>query len=243
MNHAPAASSPFLPVAPIRRFVRPLVRFLQIESASGLVLLAGTTLALILANTRAADGFHKFWHTPIWLEIGGFRIGGGLGDFVVNDVLMTVFFFVVGLEIKREMVAGELREWRKAALPVIAALGGMIVPAGLYMVLHGTGKSWLPHGWGIPMATDIAFVVGIMSMLGPRVPLGLKIMLLSLAIADDIGAVIVIAVFYAGDLQLFLLLLGAGGFALCVRSWAKPACDPRRFTQSDRWGRRVARVL
>jgi NhaA family Na+:H+ antiporter len=185
---------------------------LRIESASGLVLLACACFALIMANTRAADAFHKLWHTPIWVEIGSFRIGGEIGHFFINDVLMTVFFFVVGLEIKREMIAGELRDARKAVLPVIAALGGMLVPAVIYMTLQaGQPGFW---GWGIPMATDIAFVVGIMSLLGPRVPIGLKILLLSLAIADDIGAVVVIAVFYAGDLQLFLLLLGAAGLAL-----------------------------
>jgi NhaA family Na+:H+ antiporter len=212
-NHSstPAAAR-YLPVAPIRRFVRPLARFLRIESASGLVLLACTCFALVMANTRAADAFHKFWSTPIWLEIGGFRIGGELGHFFINDVLMTVFFFVVGLEIKREMIAGELRDARKAVLPVVAALGGMLVPAVIFMALQAGQPGF--RGWGIPMATDIAFVVGIMALLGPRVPIGLKILLLSLAIADDIGAVVVIAVFYAHELHLFLLLLGAAGVAL-----------------------------
>ena len=152
-------SNPHLPVAPVRRLVRPLVRFLQIESASGFVLLACTVAALVLANSRAADGFHKLWHTPVRIEIGPWKIGGDLGHFVINDVLMTVFFFVVGLEIKRELVAGELREPRKAALPVIAALGGMIVPAAIYMALQAGQPGF--RGWGIPMATDIAFVVGV----------------------------------------------------------------------------------
>ena len=180
-----------LPVAPVRRLTRPLARFLEIESASGLFLLAAAVIALILANSAAADAYHKFWHTPIVLEIGPFRLAGELGHLIINDVLMTIFFFVVGLEIKRELVAGELRDPRKAALPVIAALGGMLAPAAIFLALHHDKPG--DRGWGIPMATDIAFVVGIMALLGRRVPIGLKIMILTLAIADDIGAVIVIA--------------------------------------------------
>jgi NhaA family Na+:H+ antiporter len=210
-GHAPSIR-PHLPVAPVRRLVQPLVRFLQIESASGLVLLACAAFALILANTGAATGFNKFWHTHLSIEIGKFQLGGELGHFFVNDVLMTLFFFVVGLEIKRELVTGELRDPRKAALPVAAALGGMLVPAAIYAILQA-GQPGV-HGWGIPMATDIAFVVGATALLGSRVPFGLKIMLLSLAIADDIGAVVVIAAFYSSDLSFFMLLLGAGGLSL-----------------------------
>ena len=215
MSHPPYRANPHLPVPPIRRFTRPLTRFLQIESASGFVLVVCTVVALVLANTPAASVYHAFWHTPIHLEIGTFRLGGELGHFVVNDVLMTVFFFVVGLEIKRELVTGELRDRRKAALPIAAALGGMLVPAGLYMAIQANqfGEPAF-RGWGVPMATDIAFVVGIMAVLGKRVPFGLKIMLLSLAIADDIGAVIVIAAFYSSGLDGFMLLLAAAGFAL-----------------------------
>jgi Na+:H+ antiporter, NhaA family len=187
------------PDPPVRRLTRPLVRFLEIESASGIVLLLCAVVALVLANSSAADSFQRLWQTPIRIEVGARQIGSDLGHFVVNDVLMTIFFFVVGLEIKRELVAGELRDPRKAALPVIAALGGMIVPAGLFLALQ-YGKPG-DRGWGIPMATDIAFVVGVMALLGPRVPIGLKIMILSLAIADDIGAVIVIAVFYTAGVN------------------------------------------
>jgi NhaA family Na+:H+ antiporter len=170
----------------------------------------------VLANTPAAGIYHDFWHTPVYLEIGTFKLGGELGHFVINDVLMTIFFFVVGLEIKRELVAGELRDPRKAALPVVAAMGGMIVPAGIYMALMVQHVGEPPfRGWGVPMATDIAFVVGIMAVLGKRVPFGLKIMLLSLAIADDIGAVIVIAVFYSGGLNWAVLGLAAVGFGVC----------------------------
>lgn len=208
-------ANPHLPAQPVRRLTRPLARFLRVESASGIVLLACTALALVLANTAAAGAYHAFWHAPVQFQFGGFTIGGELGHFFVNDVLMTVFFFVVGLEIKRELVAGELRDARKAALPVAAALGGMLVPAGIYAALlanHAAGPEG--RGWGVPMATDIAFVVGVMALLGRRVPFGLKIMLLSLAIADDIGAVIVIAAFYSTGLDASMLLAAGFGFAL-----------------------------
>ena len=201
-----------LPVAPVRRLTRPLARFLAIESASGLFLLAAAVIALILANSAAADAYHKFWHTPIVLEIGPFRLVGELGHLIINDVLMTIFFFVVGLEIKRELVAGELRDPRKAALPVIAALGGMLAPAAIFLALHHDKPG--DRGWGIPMATDIAFVVGIMALLGRRVPFGLKIMILTLAIADDIGAVIVIAIFYSTGLNWEALGMAALGLGL-----------------------------
>ncbi len=214
MSHPDRRTSPHLPVAPIRRFARPLAQFLQIESASGFVLLVCTLFALVLANSFAAPLYHAFWHTSVRLQIGGWELGGDLGHFVVNDVLMTIFFFVVGLEIKRELVAGELRDARKAALPLVAALGGMLVPAGIYMAIqvnHFSEPAF--RGWGVPMATDIAFVVGIMAVLGKRVPFGLKIMLLSLAIADDIGAVIVIAAFYSTGLNWAMLAAAACGFA------------------------------
>jgi NhaA family Na+:H+ antiporter len=215
MAHPTAGANPHLPVPRIWRFTRPLARFLRIESASGAVLVGCTALALAAANSPAAGAYHALWHTPVHLEIGPLKLGGELGHFVVSDVLMTVFFFVVGLEIKRELVAGELRDARKAALPVAAALGGMLVPAGIYVALQARHVGEPPfRGWGVPMATDIAFVVGTMAVLGKRVPFGLKIMLLSLAIADDIGAVVVIAAFYSTGLDGFALLLAAAGFAL-----------------------------
>ncbi|HEX4612015.1 MAG TPA: Na+/H+ antiporter NhaA [Urbifossiella sp.] len=201
-----------LPPAPVRRFTRPFARFLAVESAGGVVLLACTLLALAAANSPLAAVYQHLWHTPVRLQVGGFHIGGELGHFVINDVLMTVFFFAIGLEIKREIVAGELRDPRKAALPIAAAVGGMAVPAGIYMVLQAGTPS--VRGWGVPMATDIAFVVGVTALLGRRVPLGLKVMLLSLAIADDIGAVVVIAAFYSGGLDWGMLGLAAAGFGL-----------------------------
>jgi NhaA family Na+:H+ antiporter len=200
-----------LPKTPVQRLVRPFVRFLHIESASGLVLLACTAVALLLANSRWAEAYDEFWHTHLAIAIGTWELDESLAHWV-NDALMTIFFFVVGLEIKRELVDGELREPKKAALPIMAALGGMIAPAAIYLsFLYGEeGES----GWGIPMATDIAFVVGFLALLGKRAPLGLKILLLALAIADDIGAVLVIALFYSTDIALLPLGLAAIGFAL-----------------------------
>lgn len=214
-NSSPRPLNPLLPVAPIRRWTRPLAHFLRIESASGIVLLVCTVVAMVLANSPAAGAYHAFWHTYVGIEVGGFKLGGELGHFFINDVLMTIFFFVVGLEIKRELVAGELRDPRKAALPVAAALGGMLLPASIYAALlaRQIGQPEF-RGWGVPMATDIAFVVGVMALLGKRVPFGLKIMILSLAIADDIGAVIVIAVFYSGGLNWAALGLAAIGFGV-----------------------------
>jgi NhaA family Na+:H+ antiporter len=202
-----------LPTARIDELTRPFRRFLVVESASGVVLLACTALALVLANSPRADDFHHFWETPVVAGMGQpggpFRLDADL-HFWVNDVLMTLFFFVVGLEIKRELVAGELSTARKAALPVVAAAGGMIAPAGLYLALQWGQPG--ERGWGIPMATDIAFVVGVMAVFGRRVPFGLKVFLLALAIVDDIGAILVIAVGYSGSPDGTALALAGLGF-------------------------------
>lgn len=201
-----------LPKRPIEAVARPVRRFLQIESASGGVLAVCTVAALALANSSAADAFHHFWETHAVLGVGPFRLDETL-HFWVNDALMTLFFFVVGLEIKRELVAGELSSPRKAALPAAAALGGMVVPAGVYLLLQPGGAA--VRGWGVPMATDIAFVVGVMAVFGRRVPFGLKIFLLALAIVDDIGAILVIAVAYTGSPDWVALGGAAGGLAAC----------------------------
>ena len=200
-----------LPEGPVHRWSRPFARFLRIESASGLILLVCTATALILANSGAAGWFQSIWQTHARIGIGGFNLDKPLLLWI-NDGLMTIFFFVVGLEIKREMVIGELSEPRKAALPLVAALGGMIAPALIYLAFQGGEPG--ERGWGIPMATDIAFVVGFLALFGRRVPLGLKIMLLSLAIADDIGAVLVIAVVYSSKLHLGIIGLAVAGFGL-----------------------------
>src|SRR5262249_22977422 len=198
---------------PAGRLLAPLTRYLRIESTSGLLLLACAMVALVVANSVWSDEYANFWQTPLGFGVGPFALSKPL-LWWVNDGLMTLFFFVVGLEIKREIVAGELSTLRKASLPVIAALGGMIVPAAVYLALQW-GQPTVA-GWGIPMATDIAFVVGFLALLGKRVPHGLKVMLLSLAIADDIGAVVIIALVYSTNLSLSALALSAAGFGLVI---------------------------
>lgn len=200
--------------APIHRVFGPVQRFMQIEAASGAVLLACSVLALVVANIPALAGpFHDFWEFTLGFNISDFRFEKPL-HFWVNDGLMTVFFFVVGLEIKRELMTGELRTVKQASLPVVAAVGGMLVPAGAYLLFGHTGPA--QRGWGVPMATDIAFVVGVLAAFGKRVPFGLKIFLLSLAIADDMGAVIVIAVAYTEHVNLGWLGLAASALTACV---------------------------
>ncbi len=214
--HPNARGSRQLPVAPVERWLAPLQKFLHIESASGIVLLACTVLALILANSPVADWFAAIWKTPVEFKFGWFELKHGtLGHLVINDGLMVIFFFVVGLEIKRELVDGELRDVRKAMLPVFAALGGMIVPALVYLGFQ-YGQHPGERGWAIPMATDIAFVVGILALFGPRVPIGLKILLLSLAIVDDLGAVLIIAVVFTESISLSWLLAAGVGLALMI---------------------------
>lgn len=211
MSHpAPFPGSPTLPRSPVDRVVAPIARFLHVEAAGGAVLLVATVAALALANSPWADRFLAIWNTPISLNIGSMGVVHTLREWI-NDGLMTVFFFVIGLEIKLELVQGELRTARQAALPVLAALGGMVVPAGIYLVLqHGQPGA---RGWGIPMATDIAFVVGAMALFGSRVPRGLRVMILSLAIVDDIGAILVIAVGYSAHVNFLALALAGGGIA------------------------------
>ena len=187
----------------LARIARPLRTFLHTEAAGGIVLLVATVAALGLANSPLAEGFEKIWQTELRLSVGAFELTEDLRHFV-NDALMAVFFFVVGLEIKREIVLGELSDRRKAALPAIAALGGLVVPAAVYLLFNAGGPG--SAGWGIPMATDIAFAVGVLALLGSRVPSGLKVFLLSLAIVDDIGAILVIAVFYSHGFQLGWLI-------------------------------------
>jgi len=200
-----------IPVTPASRWVRPFVRFLHVESASGFLLLGCTIVALVLANSPWAAGYAEIWLTPIRLSIGSFELNKPLLLWI-NDGLMTIFFFVIGLEIKRELVHGELRSPRKAALPIVAALGGMLVPAMVYLMLQWGQPG--QAGWAVPVATDIAFVVGFLALFGKRVPPGLKILLLTLAIADDIGAVLIIAFFYSTHISIPALGMAALGFCL-----------------------------
>ena len=233
-NESPSAMgsqalTPELPEAPVDRLIQPFLRFLRIEAASGIVLVACTALALVLSNSQWADTFERIWKTPVGFQVGRFQFVESLSHWI-NDALMTIFFFVVGLEIKRELVAGELRDARKAALPAMGALGGMIVPAAIYFQFHWGRPA--DRGWGIPMATDIAFVVGFLALLGSRVPAGLKVFLLTLAIVDDIGAVLVIAIFYTHDVSLLALgLAGCGFLATYVfnRIGVRPCYGLRHF--------------
>jgi NhaA family Na+:H+ antiporter len=189
-----------------RRLARPVARFLRIEAAGGMLMLVGTVAALVWFNV-AAHSYETFWNTQLAIELGGFHLDLTLHEWV-NDGLMALFFFVAGMEIKREMVSGELRDPKAAALPIVAALGGMIVPALIYTAFNYGGVG--SNGWGIPMATDIAFAVGVVSLLGSRVPVQLKLFLLTLAVADDLGGIGVIAVFYSDGLA-FGWLAGAFG--------------------------------
>ena len=195
------------------RFVRPLLRFTQVEAAGGIILLIAAIAALIWANLPDALGepYEDLWETHIDLVIGPIHFEETLREFV-NDGLMAIFFLVVGMEIKRELVIGDLRDPRRAALPAIGALGGMVVPALAYILIVGGGEA--ARGWGIPMATDIAFSVGVVALLGTRVPVGAKLFLLALAIVDDIGAIAVIAVFYTEDVSLLWLALAVAGLLL-----------------------------
>jgi len=205
-------SPPFLPVAPVDRWLAPVTRFLHIEAASGVVLLACTAVALALANSPVAGWFASIWKTPVSLSLGAFTLSGDVGHLIVNDGLMTIFFFVVGLEVKREIVHGELRDPRKALLPVFAALGGVMMPAAIYLALQWGEPG--QRGWAIPMATDIAFVVGFLALFGKRVPFGLKILLLSLAIVDDLVAVLIIAFVFTETIAWNWLGLAAGAFGI-----------------------------
>lgn len=202
---------PDLPPAPLDRVTRPLARFLHVEATSGIVLLVCTAVALLAANTGLRDAYARFWATEVRVGVGSFVLAYPLG-YWVNDALMAVFFFVIGLEIKRELVMGELSEPRKVALPVVAALGGAAAPALVFLALRaGTEDA---RGWAVPMATDIAFVVGALSILGPSVPRGLKVFVMSLAIVDDLLAVLVIAAVFTETIHGTWLLGAAGGFAL-----------------------------
>jgi Na+:H+ antiporter, NhaA family len=200
-------------------------RFLDTEAASGLALMIAAVVAMVWANSPWNDTYETVWHTTVNLKVGAMGIDQDLRHFV-NDGLMALFFVVVALEVKRELVVGDLREPRAAALPVIAAVGGMIVPAALYLVLNPTGDQ--ADGWGIPMATDIAFALGVLALLGPRVPSSLKLFLLSLAIVDDIGAIAVIAVFYTDNLDatglaLALAAIAAAAALRLAQVWWPPA--------------------
>ena len=183
-----------------------LERFLHIEAVSGAILLLAAACALIWANSPLADGYHALWHTPLSIGLGDFVFSRSL-HFWINDALMTVFFLVVGMEIRREIHEGALSDPRQAALPMAAALGGVVVPALIYVALNAEPAS--RQGWAVPTATDIAFAVGVLALLGRSIPGNVRVFLLALAIIDDIVAVLIIAFFYSGGLQY-------GGFLVAI---------------------------
>ena len=190
---------------------RPLLHFLHIETSAGILLLLATVAALLWVNSPVGDSYIEFWHTPIEISVSDFVVFDEDLHGFVNDALMALFFFVVGLEIKREMVTGRLRRPRDVLLPAVAALGGMAVPALVYVAFNLGGDNL--NGWGVPMATDIAFAVGVVSLVGKWLPGWLRLFLLTVAIVDDIGAILVIAVFYSSNISLGWLGLAA---LLCV---------------------------
>jgi NhaA family Na+:H+ antiporter len=187
--------------------------FLKQEASAGLLLVIAAIVALVWANSGWSDSYFDFWGTEAFFEIGTFELNHTLKEWV-NDAAMVLFFFVVGLEIKRELTQGELRDPRQAALPIVAAVGGMIAPAVIYTMWNGGTDA--ADGWGIPMATDIAIVMGVVALLGTRAPSWLKLFLLALAIVDDIGAIMVIAVFYSEGVSFAWLALALGAFAVAA---------------------------
>jgi NhaA family Na+:H+ antiporter len=190
----------------INYWMAPINRFIHRESASSTILVISLVLALFLANSPWKENYFDWWHVHLSISFGSFELNKTLHHWI-NDGLMSVFFFVVGLELKREIIGGELSNPKHAILPIAAAIGGMLFPALMYVVFNFNTET--SHGWGIPMATDIAFALGILYVFGKRVPTSLKVFLTALAVVDDLGAVLVIAFFYTSDINLISLGIGA----------------------------------
>lgn len=209
--------SPARPPSVAARVFDAFERFLHIEAVSGIVLLTAAVAALLWGNSPFSDTYQDFWHAPLTFGAGAWVVAQPL-HFWINDALMTIFFLVVGLEIRREMHEGTLANLRVALLPLAAALGGVVVPALIYLSISSDATA--RQGWAIPTATDIAFAVGILALLGKSIPASLRVLLLALAVIDDIAAVIVIAIFYTGGLTYSGLLVAAAG-ALLVLCWQR----------------------
>ena len=190
---------------PIDIITSPFTRFARMEAAGGILLLVATAAALIWANSRWEHSYHQIWYTQATITLGHVSHSESRHEWV-NDGLMSIFFFLVGLEIKRELLIGELSTFSQAAFPFMAAIGGSMVPALIYIAINKGGAG--ANGWGIPMATDIAFALGVLALLGSRVPAGLKVFVAALAIVDDIFGVLVIALFYTQHISLIALGLG-----------------------------------
>ncbi len=198
---------------PVEKLLSPLEEFTKQNASGGIVLLVCTAIALVLANSNYGDHYSAFWELPFTIGIGTYLLEKPLLLWI-NDGLMAIFFFVIGLEIKREILVGELSEPRQAILPIAAAFGGMVLPAVVYLLLNF--QTPYSSGWGIPMATDIAFAIGLLGLLGSKVPFSAKIFLTTLAIVDDLGAVLVIAFFYTSDISWISLGTGLGFLAILM---------------------------
>ena len=200
-------------IEPVEKILQPFQQFFRTEASAGILLLACTVLALAWSNSAWSESYTALWEVHLSVGVGAFTLSESLLHWI-NDGLMAVFFFVVGLEIKREILIGELSSLRKALLPIFAAVGGMAVPAGIYYAFNaGTPTA---GGWGTAMATDIAFALGVLALLGSRVPAPLKVFLTAVAIVDDLGAILVIALFYTADISWMSLLFAAGFLVLLI---------------------------
>jgi len=197
-------------VKPIRA-LEAIREFLKLESASGIILVGAAVLALIISNSPLSSLYDLFLDTPVEIRIGALHLAKPLLLWI-NDGLMAIFFLLIGLEVKREILDGQLSSISQVALPGIAAIGGMAIPALIYILFNISNASAL-NGWAIPAATDIAFALGILALLGSRVPLSLKLFLLTLAIIDDLGAIVIIAIFYSGDLSVTSLIFAGVAIA------------------------------
>jgi len=220
LRHPPEAWMPARMLA--LRALRPVEQFLHVEAAGGITLIVAAVVALVWANSPWQHSYDVLWHTTFSIGLGDAVFTKDL-HFWINEFAMTLFFLVIGLEVKREITEGTLSSARQAALPLAAALGGMVVPAAIYAALNRGGPAL--HGWGVPMATDIAFAVGVLVIMGNRLPPGLRVLLLALAIVDDIGAILIIAVFYSSGLSadgLWLVGLGLTIMWLYVRLGFRP---------------------
>ncbi|MCS7064840.1 MAG: Na+/H+ antiporter NhaA, partial [Fimbriimonadales bacterium] len=217
----PARSGVRMPpgrVLPVERLSRPFQEFADQASSGGVVLLFFAMVALLWANSPFAPAYFRLWQTPVEIRFGAWLDLDKPLLLWINDGLMAIFFFLVGMEIKRELLVGELASWRQAMLPIAAAIGGMVAPALIFYTLNANTPEI--RGWGIPMATDIAFALGALALLGTRAPLALKVFLSALAIIDDLGAVLVIAIFYTEDVKWGALgysALAFGGMLLANR--------------------------
>jgi NhaA family Na+:H+ antiporter len=203
-----------LPPQPVDRLLAPFREFSAREASGGILLMGAALIALVWANSPLAESYVSLWRTPLTIGFGDVALSKSL-HLWINDGLMAIFFLVVGLEIKREVLVGELAPPRRAILPIAAAVGGAVLPAILFLLIAG-GNPEAARGWGVPMATDIAFALGVLALLGSRAPVGLKIFLTALAIVDDLLAVIVIALFYSSDTSLTALAAAAVILAILV---------------------------